>query len=163
MKGPVEIYFHCSRTGRMEAKGCAKPAVWKEARRHFYWAVRARISRSTLLAELAEASPESTPEYRSRLLNSIAFVDKTTDPRAAADALEKLDIAPTVAQLKSDYLMRRLLDMAQQDRKAMIGSLTRLADNLSEDDRSSLITALQSASRSPGKQPNGVPNSSLRC
>jgi acetyl-CoA carboxylase/biotin carboxylase 1 len=59
--------------------------------------------------------------------------------------------------------MRRLLDMAQQDRKAMIGSLTRLADNLSEDDRSSLITALQSASRSPGKQPNGVPNSSLRC
>jgi acetyl-CoA carboxylase/biotin carboxylase 1 len=138
----------------MEAKGCAKPAVWKEARRHFYWAVRARVSRSTLLAELAEASPESTPEYRSRLLNSITFVDNTADPRTAAEALEKLDIAPTVAKLKSDYLMRRLLDMAQQDRKTMIDSLTRLADNISDDDRSSLITALQNAGRSPGKQPD---------
>jgi acetyl-CoA carboxylase/biotin carboxylase 1 len=135
----------------MEAKGCAKPTVWKEARRHFYWAVRARVSRSTLLAELADASPESTPEYRSRLLNSIAFIDDITDPRTTAEVLEKLDIAPTIAQLKSDYLMRRLLDMAQQDRRAMLHSLTRLADNLSEDDRTSLITALQSSSRSPGK------------
>jgi|SRR5882762_2413834 acetyl-CoA carboxylase/biotin carboxylase 1 len=135
----------------MEAKGCAKPAIWKEARRYFYWAVRARVSRSTLLAELADASPESTPEYRSRLLNSIACVDKTTDPRLAAEAYEKLDLVPTVAKLKSDYLMRRLLDMAQQDPKVMLDSLTRLADNISEDDRTSLITALQNASRSPGE------------
>ena len=135
----------------MEAKGCAKPAVWKEARRQFYWAVRARVSRSTLLAELAEASPESTSEYRSRLLNSIASVDNTTDPRTTAEALEKLDLAPTLAKLKSDYLMRRLLDMAQQDRKAMVDSMTRLADIISDDDRTSLIAALQSASRSPGE------------
>lgn len=134
----------------MEAKGCAKPAVWKDARRYFYWAVRARVSRSTLLAELAEASPESSFEYRTRLLNSIALVDKTTEPRAAAEALEKIDIAPTVAQLKSDYLMRRLLDMATQDRKAMMASLIRLADNLSEDDRTSLVTAFQGTNRSPG-------------
>ena len=82
----------------MEAKGCAKPAVWKDARRHFYWAVRGRVARSSALAQLAEANPESTFEYRSRLLNSIAFVDKTTDPRIAAETLEKLDLTPTVAQ-----------------------------------------------------------------
>lgn len=135
----------------MEAKGCAKPAVWKDARRKFYWAVRARVSRSYLLAELAEASPESTPEYRSRLLNSLAFVDAKTDPRVASEALEKLDISSTVAQLKSDYLLRRLIDTAQQDRKGVLASLIRLADNLSDEDRSSLVTALSNKDRSPGK------------
>lgn len=135
----------------MEAKGCAKPTVWKEARRRFYWAVRARVARSSALALLEEASPESTPEHRQQLLNSLSFVDKTTDPRAAAEALEKLDLTSTVAQLKSDFLMRRLLDMAQLDRKAMMGSLVRLSDNLSDDDRATLISALQNSSRSPGK------------
>ena len=135
----------------MEAKGCAKPAVWKDARRHFYWAVRARVARSSALALLEEASPESTPEYRQRLLNSISFVDKTTDFRTAAEALEKLDLTATVAQLKSDFLMRRLLDMAQLDRKAMMASLVRLSDNLSDDDRITLISALQNTGRSPGK------------
>jgi hypothetical protein len=52
--------------------------------------------------------------------------------------------------------------MAQQDRKAMFDSLTRLADNLSEDDRTGLITALESASP-PGEQPDGFISSSLRC
>lgn len=135
----------------MEAKGCAKPAVWKDARRHFYWAVRARVARSSALALLEEASPESTPEYRQRLLNSISFVDKTTDFRTAAEALERLDLTATVAQLKSDFLMRRLLDMAQLDRKAMMASLVRLSDNLSDDDRITLISALQNTGRSPGK------------
>lgn len=135
----------------MEAKGCAKPAVWKDARRHFYWAVRARVARSSALALLEEASPESTLEYRQRLLNSISFVDKTTDFRTAAEALEKLDLTATVAQLKSDFLMRRLLDMAQLDRKAMMASLVRLSDNLSDDDRITLISALQNTGRSPGK------------
>ncbi|KAF7965766.1 hypothetical protein HWV62_41984 [Athelia sp. TMB] len=138
------------RTGRMEAKGCAKPAVWKDARRKFYWAVRARVSRSYLLAELAEASPESTSEYRSRLLNSLAFIDAKTEPRVAAEALEKLDISGTVAQLKSDYLLRRLLDTATQDRKAVMASLVRLADNLSDEDRAGLVTALSNKDRSPG-------------
>ena len=135
----------------MEAKECAKPAVWKDARRHFYWAVRARVARSSALALLEEASPESTPEYRQRLLNSISFVDKTTDFRTAAEALERLDLTATVAQLKSDFLMRRLLDMAQLDRKAMMASLVRLSDNLSDDDRITLISALQNTGRSPGK------------
>ena len=135
----------------MEAKGCAKPAVWKDARRHFYWTVRARVARSSALALLEEASPESTPEYRQRLLNSLSFVDKTTDSRAAAEALEKLDLTATVTQLKSDFLMRRLLDMAQLDRKAIMASLIRLSDNLSEDDRATLISALQNTGRSPGK------------
>jgi len=147
------------RTGRMEAKGCAKPAVWKDARRRFYWAVRARVARSSALAMLAEASPGTTLEYRSRLLNSIASIDPTTDPRIVAEKLEQLDLTKTVAQLKIDYLMRSLLDVAHLDRKTAMDGLLRLVDNLSEDERSGLKVALQhpSQSRGPPSYSNSTP------
>ncbi|KAF7294479.1 hypothetical protein MKEN_01440400 [Mycena kentingensis (nom. inval.)] len=145
------------RTGRMEAKGCAKPAVWKDARRHFYWAVRARIARSAALADIVEASPGSTLEYRTRLLNSLASVDATTPPRVAAEKLEKLDLSQTVTQLKSEHLMRNLLKLTKEDRKAAMDGLLRFADNLSEEERVSLLTVLQSAAR-PSAPPSYVPS-----
>ena len=52
----------------MEAKGCAKPCVWKDARRHFYWSLRARLARTAALAQLAEADPELSLAARVRLL-----------------------------------------------------------------------------------------------
>ena len=93
----------------MEAKGCAKAMVWKDARRRFYWAVRAKIARSAALAQLEEASPESTHDYRVHLLESIAGIEDITDPRIIAESLEKLDLTNTVAQLKADHLARRML------------------------------------------------------
>src|ERR1700761_7656204 len=102
----------------MEAKGCAKPAVWKDARRHFYWAVRARVARSAALADIAEASPGTTYEYRSRLLNSLASIDSSTSPRAMSEKLEKLDLSQTILQLRTEHLMRHLLDLTKEDRKA---------------------------------------------
>ncbi|KAJ7066657.1 acetyl-CoA carboxylase [Mycena amicta] len=143
------------RTGRMEAKGCAKPAVWKDARRHFYWAVRARVARSAALADIAEASPGTTLEYRTRLLNSLAGVDSTTPPRTAAEKLEHLDLSQTVTQLKSEHLMRNLLNLTKEDRKAAMDGLLRFADNLSDEERSSLLTVLQSAAR-PSAPPSYV-------
>ncbi|KII85890.1 hypothetical protein PLICRDRAFT_44314 [Plicaturopsis crispa FD-325 SS-3] len=137
------------RTGRMEAKGCAKAAVWKDARRKFYWAVRGRIARSSALALLAEASPESSPEYRVQLLESLASIDATTDARTVAESLEKLDLTATLAQLKSDYLMRQLLDLSREDRKATIDGLARLLGNLPDEDRSLLSEALKASNRSP--------------
>ncbi|KAJ6493608.1 acetyl-CoA carboxylase [Mycena vitilis] len=139
------------RTGRMEAKGCAKPTVWKNARRHFYWAVRSRVARSAALADLAEASPGTTFEYRSRLLNSLAEIDASTTPRLAAEKLEKLDLSQTTVQLRTDHLMRNLLNLTKEDRKATMDGLLRFADNLSEDERASLMTVLQSAARPPGR------------
>ncbi|KIK60436.1 hypothetical protein GYMLUDRAFT_43751 [Collybiopsis luxurians FD-317 M1] len=137
------------RTGRMEAKGCAKPAVWKDARRKFYWAVRASVARSAALADLAEASPGSTTEYRSHLLESIASINASMDDRQVAEALENLDLSQTISQLRADYLMRRMVDLTKDDRKAALSGLARLADNLSDDERNSLISVLQNATRSP--------------
>ena len=135
----------------MEAKGCAKPMVWKDARRHFYWAVRAKVARSAALAHLAQASPDSTYDYRVHLLESIAGIEDVTDPRAIAEALEKLDLSNTITRLKADHLARRLLELANEDKKATVEGLVRLIDGLGEDDKLGLIAALQNSTRSPGE------------
>ncbi|KAH7926428.1 hypothetical protein BV22DRAFT_1087097 [Leucogyrophana mollusca] len=138
------------RTGRMEAKGCAKPAVWKNARRHFYWALRARIARSNALAEIAENSPDSSPEYHSKILSSLVNVADASDNRAIAQALEQLDLTATLARLRTDHLVHRFSEVASQDRKASMEGLFRLVNNLSDDERMALQVALQNSNRSPG-------------
>lgn len=129
----------------MEAKGCAKPAVWKEARRHFYWTVRGRITRSTALASLATASPDSTFEYRVRLLDSLACLETTSSPREVAEKLEKLDLNPTITKLKADHLTRRLIELAKEDRKATLEGILLLMDHLTDDERTTLIGVLQNS------------------
>ncbi|KAF8892047.1 acetyl CoA carboxylase [Infundibulicybe gibba] len=146
------------RVGRMEAKGCAKPAEWKNARRHFYWAVRARVARSAALSAIAEASPGSTFEYRVRLLNGLASIEPTTSYREVSEKLESLDISQALVQLKADNLMRRLIELTKEDKKAAMDGLTRVADTLSAEERLSLINVLQNAPRSPG--PPSYANSS---
>jgi acetyl-CoA carboxylase/biotin carboxylase 1 len=135
-----------SRTGRMEAKGCAKPTTWKNARRHFYWGVRARVAKSAALAQIAEAVPGSTSEYRTRLLNSLASIDSTTEYQDVAEKLENLDLSSTITQLKADHLIRSFMALAKEDKKTTLDGFTRLADQLSDDDRLSLINVLQATS-----------------
>lgn len=135
----------------MEAKGCAKPMSWKDARRRFYWAVRAKVARSAAMAKLADASPESTYEYRTHLLESIAGIEDVVEPRAVAEALEKLDLSNTLAQLKADHLARRMLALANEDKKATVDGLARLIENLGDEDKVALIAALQNSTRSTGQ------------
>lgn len=142
-----------SRTGRMEAKGCAKPMVWKDARRHFYWAVRARVARSSALAQLEKANPDTSFEHRLQLLESLASINASTPYRAVAEALEALDLKSKLAQMKSDYLMQQMLALAREDEKATIAGLALLINNLAEEGKTSLIAAIQNAGRSlPGKR-----------
>ncbi|KAL0953702.1 hypothetical protein HGRIS_004895 [Hohenbuehelia grisea] len=138
------------RTGRMEAKGCAKPAEWKDARRYFYWRLRSRVARSRALSQIAEASPTSTTEYRTRLLDNILSMEENSTDQEIAEAIEQLDLSKTVVQLKTDNLMRQIVALTQEDHKAAMDGLMRLADSLTEEDRSSLVTVLQNAPRSPG-------------
>jgi acetyl-CoA carboxylase / biotin carboxylase 1 len=133
----------------MEAKGCAKPAKWKEARRYFYWATRARVARSALIEALSEASPDSSFEYRSNLLDSLAAIEPGMDNREIAAKLDKLDLDATLARLRADHLVRRMIELTQTDRKAAMDGLVRLADNFSEDERAAIVNAFQSASGSP--------------
>lgn len=131
----------------MEAKGCAKPAVWKNARRHFYWAVRARVARSVAIGRLEEAAPDSSFDYRSRLLDSVAAIDSTTEYRQMAEALEKLDLSATVSQLHADYLLRQMVQLTKDDRKAAMDGFMRLADTFSDEERAAIVVLLQNGAR----------------
>lgn len=102
------------------------------------------------MAQLAEASPDSTVEYRTRLLQSLTEVDESTDRKEIAEKVEALNLSATLAQLKADHLMHCMTSLAHDDRKATIGALVRLVDNLSDEERATLAAALQNSTRSPG-------------
>lgn len=127
----------------MEAKGCAKPVTWRNARRHFYWALRARLARSAALAQIQTASPDSTPDYRSRLLNSLLTDVESMENREVAIAIEGLNLAATLDQLYKDSITKGMLAVAQKDRKAALEGILRLADVLSDDEKATLIANLQ--------------------
>jgi acetyl-CoA carboxylase/biotin carboxylase 1 len=126
----------------MEAKGCAKPVVWKNSRRHFYWATRARIAQSSALAHLVRAAPDTSLDHRSRLLYSLAGIEPTADYRRAAEVLEKLDISQTLAQLKADRLLRQFKQLTKDDRNAALDGFTRLVEDFSKEERAALLTVL---------------------
>ncbi|KAI0321613.1 acetyl CoA carboxylase [Amylostereum chailletii] len=136
------------RHGRMEAKGCARPASWKNARRQFYWAARARIAQTVALAQIAEASPDSSREQQLRLLYSLAELDEKADNRAIAEALEVVDLKSTLPQLRSDHLAQQLLETKQEDRKAVLDGLVRLVESLGDDEKAAVLAALANSSRS---------------
>lgn len=127
----------------MEAKGCAKPVTWRNARRHFYWALRARLARSAALAQIQTASPDSTPDYRSRLLNSLLTDVESMENREVAIAIEGLNLVATLDQLYKDSITKGMLAVAQKDRKAALEGILRLADVLSDDEKATLIANLQ--------------------
>ena len=149
-KGPRE---HCpvtddllhSRTGRMEAKGCAKSCVWKDARRHFYWSLRARLARSRILAQFAEAYPESTSEYRSQVLTQLAPLIGS-DLRQDAETLESLDISAALSSLRAGHVAETLRDAAQVDKKATLNGLLQLVGDLSDEEKATILSALQNSS-----------------
>jgi acetyl-CoA carboxylase/biotin carboxylase 1 len=131
----------------MEAKGCAKPVVWKESRRYFYWATRARLARSNALAQLATAGPSQSREYREQLLDDLSGVSGKSDHRQAAETLENIDLSSAIAQLKGEYISQQLLE----DRKSLIDGFVRLVDYLSEDERTTMLAALKNTNASPGQ------------
>jgi acetyl-CoA carboxylase/biotin carboxylase 1 len=131
----------------MEAKGCAKPMVWKNARRHFYWALRARLAKSAALDAIEEASPDSTLEYREELVDKLASIDARADDQTAAAALEALDLTGPLSRLRGDHISSQLVDLFQSDRKGAIGGLVNFIDTLSEEDKMAIRTALQTSTR----------------
>jgi len=114
-------------------------------------ATQARVARSSALAKIAEADPDTTFEYRSRLLNNLASIDSTTPCSEAATKLERLNLTKTLGQTKADGLVRQLFDMIDQDRTAAVDGMVRLVDNLTDGARASLQAVLQdSAKHMPG-------------
>lgn len=131
----------------MAAKGCAKPAVWKDARRHFYWALRARLARNKALAAIAEASPDSLPAYRARLLDTLIPADiDQTDRRKLAESLEGLDLTATLNSVRNAEITHKIVELAQSNRKATLEGMLRVIDTLTEEEKAAIAGALHASS-----------------
>jgi len=133
-----------SRTGRMEAKGCAKRMEWTNARRYFYWAVRGRVARSSALGKFAEADPSLTYDQRREILEDLLSLDSGASIQAVTEAYEAVDLKQTISKLKSEHLLGKLLALAEEDKQAAVNGLTRLISDLGEDTKSALLSALRS-------------------
>jgi acetyl-CoA carboxylase / biotin carboxylase 1 len=144
-----------SRTGRMEAKGCAKPTVWKDARRFFYWALRSKLVRSGYIKQILAISPTTSRAEANNLLFSL--IPPTTnlkDDRAVAEAFEALDLEPTLTELQSDEITRQVTELiTSPNRKAALAGLVDAARSLTEEEKTILQAALLSSSpsHSPGR------------
>jgi acetyl-CoA carboxylase/biotin carboxylase 1 len=131
----------------MAAKGCAQPAVWKKARRHFYWALRARLARNAALAAIAEASPESLPAYRARLLESLLPSDiDQNDKQKLAEALETLDLTTTLNSVRHAEITHKIVELAQNHRKATLEGMLRVIDTLTDEEKATITGALHASS-----------------
>ncbi|CAE6455282.1 unnamed protein product [Rhizoctonia solani] len=135
------------RTGRMAAKGCAQPVVWKDARRHFYWALRARLARNAALAVIAEASPESLPTHRTRLLESLVPSDiDHNDKRKLAEALEALDLTTALSSVRHAEITHKIVELSQNHRKATLEGILRVIDTLTDEEKVAITGALHTSS-----------------
>ena len=128
----------------MEAKGCAKPIQWKNARRHFHWAVRAQLAISAAVSKLTAASQMTFEEAKRRVFDQIPQVSHTDD-RSIAEALEALDLSDLVAQLMSAHVTGQLMSLVQSHRKAGLAGLVGVVNALTEEEKAALAVALQGA------------------
>lgn len=116
---------------------------WTNARRYFYWAVRGRVARSSALGKLAEANPSLTYDQRRELLEDLLSLDSGASPQAVAKAYEAVDLKQTISTLKNDYLLNKLLALAEEDKRTIAEGLTRLVSGLGEDAKSAVLSALR--------------------
>jgi acetyl-CoA carboxylase/biotin carboxylase 1 len=73
----------------------------------------------------------------------LAGIEPRADNRRTAEALEKLDISQSLSKLKADRLLRQLIQLTKDDRKAALDSFTRLAENFSNEEKAALLTVLK--------------------
>jgi acetyl-CoA carboxylase/biotin carboxylase 1 len=134
----------------MEAKGCAKPVQWKNARRHFYWALRAQLGISAAVAKLTAVNPDiSLVEAKRRIFDQIPHVTHKDD-RAVAEALDGIDLSDIIAQLTSARVTGQLISLVQSHRKAGLAGLVGVVNALTEEERAALAVALQGVAASQG-------------
>lgn len=135
----------------MEAKGCAKPVQWRNARRYFHWALRAQLAISAAASKLIAVDPDlSLAEAKRRIFDQIPHVSPTDD-RGVAEALEGIDLTDIIAQLTSARVAGQLMSLVQSHRKAGLAGLVGVANALTDEERAALMVALQGVVPSSGQ------------
>jgi len=117
---------------------------WANARRYFYWALRARVARSSALGKLAEADPSLTYDRRCEILEGLLSLNPGASPETVAEAYEAVDLKRTITKLKSEHILGELLALAEEDKQVTVDGLTKLISGLGENTKSALLSALRS-------------------
>lgn len=128
------------RAGRMEAKGCAKTEDWPEARRHFYWRLRRRINESHMIKKLGTANPDMSYSNRAQILSQLIEVEGSSDQAVAQWIEAHSDLINQHAfDIKSQYTSDKIVEFAESDREGTLAGFARIMDNLSPEERATLI------------------------
>jgi len=134
------------RVGRMHAKGCAEPVVWTEARRFFYWRLRAKLLLSALVDKLLEADPNLTEEECQQVLQSALPNVNFGDTRQTVEGLEHFDSTNMVNKVKEMTVARRIRELASTSPSGALTGVLSLLHNLSPTERQRVLAELQAPS-----------------
>jgi acetyl-CoA carboxylase/biotin carboxylase 1 len=131
------------RVGRMEAKGCAKRAVWSEARRFFYWRLRRRLNEENVLARYATANPDLSLQDRRNLLVNLVQCDPSSN-RQVAEWIEQNQaaIGAAMADVRSAYVSTKIVKFAETEKDGALKGLLAVLSTLSAEDKQALISNL---------------------
>ncbi len=114
-------------------KAVLDPWNGKNARRHFYWTLRARLARDSLLASLENANPLSSFDERLKILTTL--VSNTDEPQRLAEDLESVNLEPLLAQLCHQHAVAQVQLMAEKDRTSAIQGFTHLIHLMTSEER----------------------------
>ena len=150
----------------MEAKGCAQPMSWANARRSFYWALRSKLALSKHISHIHHASPNLSHTAAEReiinlLPSHITPNPRGTDSQVMAEALEAVDLTELLHSLRTAHVANEMLHLVRGTEggrgqtlagvgtKAGLEGLVSMVGSLTTEEKATLAAALQ-AERSPG-------------
>lgn len=154
----------------MEAKGCAQPMSWTNARRSFYWALRSKLALSKHISHIRHASPNlsyaaAEREVMDKLPSHITSNYREKNSQATAEALETVDLVEVLHNLRTAHVANEMLHLVRGTErrhvhaltgigaKAGLSGLVSMVDSLTAEEKAALAAALQTAGmqeRSPG-------------
>lgn len=127
----------------MEAKGCARRAVWKESRRFFYWRLRRRLNEENILSRYATANPDLSLQDRRTLIANLVECDLSSD-REVAEWIEQNGpaVSAAIAAVRSAYVSSRIVSFAETEKDGALQGLLAVLSTLSEEDKQALVQNL---------------------
>lgn len=128
------------RSGRMEAKGCAKTADWPEARRYFYWRLRRRLNETHMMSRMVKAVPTLSWQDQANLVSDLTEADSSSDREVALWMEAHSDVFINyAAQLKAQYVSDKIFEFAETDKEGTLAGFARILQSLPEEERRSLV------------------------
>ena len=151
----------------MEAKGCAQPISWTNARRSFYWALRAKLALSEHISHIRHASPNlsyatAEREVMNLLPSHLTLNPREKDSQAITEALETVDLTEVLHNLRTVYVANEMLHLVRGTErrrlhapagvgaKAGLAGLVSMVDSLSTEEKAALAAALQATGTQEG-------------